>query len=519
MAEGARLSRLALRWRLAIASSALVALLAAALGAGIYIQVGRLLQASVRDRLLGAAPLLAAQVQPQDLNAIGQGTNALEGLNERLRQSNAISHAEIQVSVLGPQGQAAGSAAQSRADGLPLAGGVQAVAQPPADMLSQAARLGFSCRVTAGAGAGSGLTCVVPLGPPDRDEPGARTAAGQPLGYLVLQSSLLGVDATLARLRLALLLGLAGTLVLAALLSVPLARVVLGPLSLMALTAERIGEGDLSQRVAVPPARDEVRDLALAFNHMLARIEAAFAVQRASEVRARQFAADASHELRSPLTALSGSVDVLLMGAATEPSELQRVLHGMQREIRRVTRLVQDLLLLARLDAVGAALPETSPLWVKDLVVAAVRDARSTAGGRSLVLDVRPEAAGAWVSGDDEQLRRVLLNLLDNAVRHTADDGWIEVSVRAAPAGRIAIAVQDDGVGIAPEHLPHIFDRFYRADPSRDRETGNAGLGLAIARRGAEAHGGTLTAESIPGRGSCFTLTLPLLPEPPTRGG
>ncbi len=499
-------TRLALRWRLTIASCALVALLAGALGAALYIQVGYLLQVGVRNRLLSATSLLLSTTSGDDLAGGGAG-EGLTRLKARIHQSNALAHSNIQAVILGPTGAPLGTPAAS----APL---------PFAERLGRESRNRPTCGVT-GRGAAKQMVCVAALAPAEAEDHAATPPAPGSAGSLVLFSSLRGVEATLAGLRLALALGLAGTLLLASVLSIPLARVALKPLSLMAATAEQIGEGDLSRRVATPAPRDEVRDLALAFNAMLERIESAFAVQRDSEARARHFAADVSHELRSPLTALGGSVDVLLLDAARSPEETRGILRRMQDEIRRLTRLVQDLLTLARMDAASPALAEHEAVWVKDVVVSAIRETQPLAGERSMTLNMAPGAAGAWVAGDEEQLQRLLFNLLDNAIRHTAPRGAIRVAVSTAapdaesPLGRVFVSVDDNGEGIAPEDLPHIFDRFYRADASRARNTGNAGLGLAIARRTADAHGGTLTVQSHLGVGSCFTLALPRLPEPP----
>ncbi len=458
---------------------------------------------SIQQLLLATAPLVAGVLRPGELDALDGGESASR-LGDRIRQSNAVSGSNILVQVLGPSGQPGPFVG-------PQAGIASGLPPPGAAALHHAAATPYCAGVSLGPPtAGPGLMCVV-----------AVREGSAPSGYLVLATPLASVDATLGRLRLALALGMAALIALALTLSPLVVRLGLRPLTDMAASAERMGTGDLDRRLPVPRADDEVRDLAVSFNGLLDRIEAAFAVQRRSEAQARQFAADASHELRSPLTVLAGSADVLLMGLQRDPAGAERIARRMQREIQRLMRLVQDLLLLARLDAAGDASLHMEPVWLKDVVQRAVRDMRPVAGGRVLAVAVGPAAAEAWVRGDDDQLYRLLINLLDNAIRHTASDGRIEVAVELRQDA-VATRVSDDGCGIPPEHLPHVFDRFYRADPSRARETGNAGLGLAIAKRSAEAHGGDLTVTSEVGSGTAFTLTLPLLAVPeasPLPGG
>jgi heavy metal sensor kinase len=491
-----------LRLRLALLAAGLAALLSIALGAATYVEVQRFMVDAVRQRLLATAPLVTDALRPGDLQSLGADSAASGRLADRIRQSNALSGSDVRVQVIAGSGQPGPYIGPAGSTALPV---------PPAAILRRAQTAPDCETVTLGPPqSGPALACLLAVRAPEDESAGEVRAGAGPAGYLLLDSPLASVDATLDRLRAVLAAGVAAIIGLALALSPALVRLGLAPLTHMAAAAERIDTGDLAQRLPVPRADDEVKNLALSFNRLLGRIEAAFAVQRRSEAQARQFAADASHELRTPLTVLAGSTDVLLMGLHRDPAGSERIVRRMQREIQRLMRLVQDLLMLARLDAQDAAALPQEPVWVKDVVQRAVRQMRPLAGDRRLTLTVAPEASGAWVAGDDDQLYRILINLLDNALRYTAPDGRVDVAVRLV-APDVAIAVADDGAGIPAEHLPHVFDRFYRADPSRARDTGNAGLGLAIAKRSVELHGGHIEVESDLGRGTRFTITLPLL--------
>jgi two-component system OmpR family sensor kinase len=292
-------------------------------------------------------------------------------------------------------------------------------------------------------------------------------------------------------------------MVLGALLGVPLTRAALRPLAHVTTTSERIAAGDLGQRLNLPGGRDEIGRLATAFDRMVDRLEGALRAQR-------QFVADASHELRTPLTALGGLVEMLLLGVdAGDTRATQKALRSMHREIDRLTRLVNDLLTLSRFDAQQAL--DKRPADLAALVAEVGEQTRLFAGEREVTWRV---ASPLVLELDSDRLRQVLLNLTGNAVASTAPTG--HVSLRAWREDGVArVAVSDDGVGIDPADLPHLFERFYRSDKSRARRAGQgsgSGLGLAIARVIIEAHGGTIDVESAVGRGTTFTLTLPAPP-------
>jgi two-component system, OmpR family, sensor kinase len=278
----------------------------------------------------------------------------------------------------------------------------------------------------------------------------------------------------------------------------------LRPLETMAVTADAIAAGDLTRRVQPAEPRTEVGRLGLSLNTMLSRIEEAFAERAATEEKLRRFLADASHELRTPLTSIRGYSEVF--GRAKEdPEDLELAMRRIEEESKRMGVMVEELLVLARLGE--GREPEKLPVDLARVVDDAVNDARASAPARDIVLE-RPETAD--VLGDDHQLRQVAHNLLTNAVRHTPDQAQIRVLVTARD-GYATLAVADDGPGLEPDVAAQVFEPFYRADRSRARETGGAGLGLAIVAAIVEAHGGTVRLDTAPGAGATFTVTLPLL--------
>jgi heavy metal sensor kinase len=271
------------------------------------------------------------------------------------------------------------------------------------------------------------------------------------------------------------------------------------PLAVLSDTARKINLGSLAkQRLFAPPDAPELAQLAATFNELLDRLEAAHASQH-------RFVADASHELRTPLAALRAEIEIALRRERA-PADYQRTLDSNRHELERLSSLVENLLALAALDASQpqrAQSPVDLALVCRD--VAEQLSPLAAAQNVRLQLDV-PE--GVSVAGDVFSLERAVRNLVENAIRHTPAGEQIEI--RASREGSDAtVRVIDAGVGIAPEHLPHLFERFYRVDTARTRSHGGAGLGLSIVKAIVEAHGGTVSVESKPGAGSTFTLRLP----------
>jgi two-component system, OmpR family, sensor kinase len=360
--------------------------------------------------------------------------------------------------------------------------------------------------------------------------PGAAGQHSSPIGTLLVAKSLSDVDATLATLRILLVVVGAVAICVALVGGWAIAARVLHPLAAVAETASTIATattsgkrlGGLRRRVPQPSSQDELAHLVDTFNTMLAALEEATAAQQ-------RFVADASHELRAPLTTIQGNLALLLSHEAEIPaSERHAMLMDAHAEALRVTQLVNELLALARADAaderspsgalVGSQAPRQSgPVDLDRIVLDLVRQVRQRLAAEGSPLDVRvAHIEPIRVRGDEEALRRLCLILLDNALKYTlvsGHDAGREAAVTVSLArqnGHALLSVRDIGIGIDPADLPHIFERFYRADRARDRQ--GTGLGLSIAQAVAQQHGGTITVESSPGHGSTFTVQLPAAP-------
>jgi len=322
---------------------------------------------------------------------------------------------------------------------------------------------------------------------------------------LVLALPLDDLDSTLNRLLVVEAVVTLGALTAAAAVARSLVRVGLRPLDDIAATAAAIADGDLTRRVPRQEPTTEVGRLGSALNVMLGQIEGAFAERQASEAQLRRFVADASHELRTPLTSIRAYAELFERGAESRPEDLARVLRGIENEAARMGVLVDDLLLLARLDQ-GRAL-EVAPVDVGALADEAVDAARAVDPSRPLGLHVE---GSVEVAGDPGRLRQILDNLLANVRAHTPPGTAAAVDVRVVD-GAAVLTVADEGPGLSEEEQARVFERFYRADPSRTRDAGGAGLGLAIVAAIAQAHGGRAEATTAPGGGAAFRITLPLL--------
>lgn len=280
----------------------------------------------------------------------------------------------------------------------------------------------------------------------------------------------------------------------------------LRPLEHMAITADAIAAGDLTRRVQPAEPNTEVGRLGLSLNTMLERIEEAFDERAATEEKLRRFLADASHELRTPLTSIRGYSEVF-QRAKDDPENLDLAMRRIHEESKRMGVLVEELLLLARLGENRQ--PERVPVDLTRVVCDAVCDARATDPDRPIELKADSDLR---VIGDDAQLRQVVANLVGNALRHTPAGTPVKVSL-LEDAGTVVLAVSDEGPGLDPDVAAKAFEPFYRADSSRTRTTGGAGLGLAIVAAIVEAHGGRVTLQTSPGEGATFTARLPLLDE------
>jgi two-component system OmpR family sensor kinase len=320
---------------------------------------------------------------------------------------------------------------------------------------------------------------------------------------LVVARPLHDVYDTLRRLLLIELLVTSAALGAIGLLGFWVVRLGLRPLDSIEHTAAGIAAGDLSKRVERAEDRTEVGRLGLALNSMLGQIEAAFKAREASERKLRRFVADASHELRTPLAAVRAYAELFTRGASERPDDLARSMKGIHRESERMSLLVEDLLLLARLDE-GLPL-EQEPVDLASVVAEAVETARTLEPERPIELETVP----AVVTGDRHRLRQIVDNLLANVRAHTPAGAPVSVTVSRAN-GTAEIAVADSGPGLEDEESAQVFERFYRADDSRARSSGGVGLGLSIVTAVAEAHGGAVSADGAPGGGATFRIKLPL---------
>jgi two-component system OmpR family sensor kinase len=288
----------------------------------------------------------------------------------------------------------------------------------------------------------------------------------------------------------------------------------LRPLVAVERTAEAIAAGDLTQRVPEEDPRTEVGSLSRSFNAMLTQIETAFdersaseAEARASEERMRRFVGDASHELRTPLTSIRGFAELYRQGALPSPADVDRAMSRVESEAGRMGLLVEDLLLLARLDQQRPL--ERQPVDLLELAGDAVQDAKALDPSRSVHLEVVAAGPAPVVSGDALRLRQVFGNLVANALTHTPPDTPVVVRVSTTAAESL-VEVVDSGPGIAAADRRRVFERFFRTDASRTRLSGGSGLGLSIVAALVAAHGGKVGVDETPGGGATFWMRLPL---------
>jgi signal transduction histidine kinase len=315
-----------------------------------------------------------------------------------------------------------------------------------------------------------------------------------------VSQSLNDVTTVLRDLRSRLLLSAVIALILSAVLGLLLSQAIARPVGRLTAAAWAVAQGNLDQQVPVK-SRDELGRLSRAFNEMTTRLRAARQMQI-------DIVANVSHELRTPLTSIKGLVETLRGGAVDDSEVRDDFLETVENETDRLIRLINDLLLLSRLDSEALNL-KREPLDIGQLTRAMIEQLTPQAEVRRVALQVeaKPTAPPAW--GDPDRLEQVLLNLLDNAIKYSRPGGHIIINVDGGERSSVQVQVRDEGIGIPAEDLAHIGERFYRADKARSRGEGGSGLGLAIARSLVEVHGGRLWVESEEGRGTVVTFTLP----------
>ena len=362
----------------------------------------------------------------------------------------------------------------------------------PASLLADARARGFSHANVNGSPAGDGFrVAVVPL------------SSDQTLGYAAVAEPLSVVEDGLAALRRDLFAGVLLVLLLASGGGYFLARKSLAPIASMNSQTQRISAENLSARLDVTNSRDELGALTTTINDLLTRLENSFKEQQ-------RFIADASHELRTPLAVLRGETEVAL-GKTRTVEEYQQSLSLIQDEAERLSRIVEDLFTLARQPINTRAALNKERVSLNDAVSDCARAAHVLASRKGVRLRLENDSPSIALNGDDELITRMILNLLDNAVKYTPAGGEISLAL-ARQNGNAAIVVRDTGIGIAQTDQPRVFDRFFRVDKARARTLGGAGLGLSIAQWIVEVHGGQISLASAPGEGSEFTVLLPLKP-------
>jgi heavy metal sensor kinase len=315
---------------------------------------------------------------------------------------------------------------------------------------------------------------------------------------VVLMASLEDVDHELGEVQTVLLTAVPIVLLLSGGLGYVLARKALAPMERLRRSTKEITAERLDQRLPIINAHDELGRLTETFNAMIGRLERSFA-------EIRRFTADASHELRTPLTAIRTEVEVAL-DKPLNLAEHQQLLGSILEECSRLTRLTDQLLTLAREDA-RATHQAQEPVDLASLVGDVAETMRPLAEAKELHLRVKANGA-AWVRGDAARLSEVFFNLLDNGIKYTPTGGEVEVKIGQS-GSEVVVTVRDTGIGIPAEHLPYVFDRFYRVDKARSRAEGGTGLGLSIAQNTIVAHGGRIDLTSAPGQGTTCEVRLP----------
>lgn len=354
----------------------------------------------------------------------------------------------------------------------------------PATTLADARARGFSHATV-----GSLRVAVVPL------------SANQTLGYAAVAEPLSVIEAGLSELRRDFFAGVPVVLLLASAGGYFLARKSLAPIASMNSQTQRISAENLSARLDVTNSRDELGRLATTINDLLARLENSFQEQQ-------RFIADASHELRTPLAVVRGETEVAL-GKPRTVEEYQQSLSLIQDEAEQLSRIVEDLFILARQPINTSAALRHERVSLNDAVQDCARAAQVLAVRKGVRLKLQNDSPSIALSGDEELIKRMILNLLDNAVKYTPEGGEISLALARAN-GNAEIVVRDTGIGIPHADQPRVFDRFYRVDKARARAMGGAGLGLSIAQWIVEVHGGEISVVSAPGEGSEFTVVLPV---------
>lgn len=466
--------KLPLHIRLALGYSLFFALVLLLMSVGVYWIVRNTLLNEIEQELRTSAALIEQDVELRAAELLPLFTDSGPVLNTLPEWAAGIESPALYVQVVRPDGSVAARSASLAKQSLPLD-----------DATRNAALRGETVQRILRPSSTPMMLLIRPL-----------VIEGHVAAVLIVAQSLREIDRSLRLLLFS--LGATGLIALIAAVrgGAWLARRALRPVEEIARATRQIVQADdLQRRVPEVTAPDEIGQLTTTINEMLARLERLFTAQR-------RFVADVSHELRTPLTAMRGHLELLRRGVVSDPAERDESMADMLREINRLTRLSNDLLLLAQAE-VGLQLRH-EPVALDELVLEVVRELRPLADGINLLPHIDEQVA---VIGDPDRLKQALLNLAVNALQHTPPGGTVTIALDQDDTYAY-LHVSDTGTGISPDDLPQLFDRFYRADGSRKQRAGGIGLGLAIVKWVAEAHGGSATAISSLGRGSTFTLSL-----------
>jgi signal transduction histidine kinase len=476
-----------LRTRLSLSFLSILLLGAGLVGVSTWFTVERLYVETQRENLLALARLTAESLRGADIATLAdetysQTTNVQPGIHTHLLQQSQAVILDFPLGADSPSQQvppAENSSSVSSADLL----------QRPEVRSALSGNPATSIRRVTSAENRRVLYAAVPV----------YSLEGRISGIVYLAAPL-----PAGGLPASIIIQLAGVLALITLLALVaafgLSRRIAQPIEAIARAADRVAAGDLDQQV--PPARSdwEVARLSRSFNEMAQSL-------RQTDQAKTTFIADVTHELRTPLTVIKGTIETLEDGALDDAEGRGPLLASMQRETERLIRLVNDLLVLTRADA-GALKLNLQSIDLADLAHSRCQTLAPLALGRSVTLQVRGVGL-TTVQADPDRLAQILDNLIDNAIRHSPAGSTVTILLETI-GSELQCAVKDTGSGIPPEHLPFIFERFYRAEPARDRQTGGNGLGLAIVRAFVLAHGGRVNAESTLGKGTTITFWLPL---------
>jgi signal transduction histidine kinase len=323
---------------------------------------------------------------------------------------------------------------------------------------------------------------------------------GQVIGAVRVAYTLTQIQQNLSRIRETLLMGVTVFAVLIVLLTIRLAGSIVKPVEDLNRGAQQIARGDWTRRLHVNGAR-EISNLAESLNQMTRRLEQL-------ESNRQLFVSNVSHELRTPLAAIRSMAETLIEHGKTDPTLADRYLPRITEQTDRLARLTSQLLDLAEIES-GNLVLSPQPIALAEVVDDALRTTAGSAQAKGvpLVINLSPQLPD--LRGDRDRLVRVFINLLDNAIRHTPPLGTVTIAA-AEEGGHLVVTVTDTGEGIFAEHLPRLFERFYRVDKARSRQLGGTGLGLSVVDQIIRAHGGVIDVTSEVGRGTCFTLRLPL---------